>query len=165
MFRKYTLGDLGVLSKLIGSLSRAIQQHSPPSESIMRELAVFPNFLEIDLSKFNKILRLMFLRWEKTSKDSKQRFLIYFNWCFCSMNVNNFARFVGVGEGRNFVNSALPNKKNFISRLSTIVWVKVVLNRTVVVDSDWRFDSLGGSHLQSQIEFNFYPTLVDVIKL
>ena len=48
----------------------------------------------------------------------------------------NFARFVGVGEGRNFVNSALPNKKNFISRLSMIVWVKVVLNRTVVVDSD-----------------------------
>ena len=81
------------------------------------------------------------------------------------MNVNNFARFVGVGEGRNFVNSALPNKKNFISRLSMIVWVKVVLNRTVVVDSDWRFDSLGGSHLQSQIEFNFYPTSVDVIKL
>ena len=37
-----------------------------------------------------------------------------------------------------------------ISRLSFIFWVKVVLNRTVVVDSDWRFDNLCGSHLQSQ---------------
>ena len=35
------------------------------------------------------------------------------------------------------------------SRLSLIVRVNVVLNRTVVVDSDWRFDNLCGSHLQS----------------
>ena len=33
------------------------------------------------------------------------------------------------------------------SRLSLIVRVNVVLNRTVVVDSDWRFDNLCGSHL------------------
>ena len=32
-----------------------------------------------------------------------------------------------------------------------IVLVNLVLNRTVV-DSDWRFDSLCGSHLQSQSE-------------
>ena len=37
-------------------------------------------------------------------------------------------------------------------RLSLIVRVNVVLNRTVVVDSDWRFDKLCGSHLQSQSE-------------
>ena len=43
-------------------------------------------------------------------------------------------------------------KSHFISRLSMIVRVNVVLNRTVVVDSDWRFDNLCGSHdhLQSQ---------------
>ena len=46
VFIIYTLGDLGVFSNLIGSLSRAIQQYSPPSESIMRELAVFPNFFK-----------------------------------------------------------------------------------------------------------------------
>ena len=47
------------------------------------------------------------------------------------------ARFIGgVEEGRNFVNSVLPNKKNFISRLSMIVWVNVVLNRTLVLDSN-----------------------------
>ena len=28
--------------------------------------------------------------------------------------------------------------------------VNVVLNRTVVVDSDWSFDNLCGSHLQSE---------------
>ena len=41
---------------------------------------------------------------------------------------------------------------HFSSRLSMIVGVNVVLNRTVLVDSDWRFDNLSGSHLQSQSE-------------
>ena len=39
----YTLSDLGDLSNLIGSLSRTIQQYSPPSEW-MCELGVFPIF-------------------------------------------------------------------------------------------------------------------------
>ena len=41
----YTLSDLGDSSNLIGSLSRTIQQYSPPSEWIMCELGVFPIFL------------------------------------------------------------------------------------------------------------------------
>ena len=40
----YILSDLGDLSNLIGSLSRTIQQYSPPSEWIMCELGVFPIF-------------------------------------------------------------------------------------------------------------------------
>ena len=40
----YTLSDLGDLSNLIGSLSRTIQQYSPPSQWIMCELGVFPIF-------------------------------------------------------------------------------------------------------------------------
>ena len=40
----YTLSDLGDFSNLIGSLSRTIQQYSPPSEWIMCELGVFPVF-------------------------------------------------------------------------------------------------------------------------
>ena len=47
----YTLSDLGDLSNVIGSLSRTIQQYSPPSEWIMCELSVFPIFLENDLLK------------------------------------------------------------------------------------------------------------------
>ena len=43
-FSIYTLSDLGDLSNLIGSLSRTIQQYSPPSEWIMCELSVFPIF-------------------------------------------------------------------------------------------------------------------------
>ena len=74
MFIIYTLGDLGVFSNLIGSLCRAIQQYSPPSESMMRELAVFPNFLKIDLSKFNKILRLMFFKVRKVFEGLKTAF-------------------------------------------------------------------------------------------
>ena len=38
----------------------------------------------------------------------------------------------------------------FISWLSMIVRVNVVLNRNVAVDSDWRFDNLCGGYLQSQ---------------
>ena len=41
---------------------------------------------------------------------------------------------------------------HFKSRLSLIVWVNVVLNRTIVVDSDRRFDNLCGSHLQRQLQ-------------
>ena len=41
-------------------------------------------------------------------------------------------------------------RSHFKSRLSLIVRVNVLLNRTVVVDSDRRFDKLCGSHLQSQ---------------
>ena len=48
--------------------------------------------------------------------------------------------------------AVLMNNNYFKSRLSLIVRVNVVLNRTVVVDSDWRFDNLCGSHLQSQSE-------------
>ena len=40
---------------------------------------------------------------------------------------------------------------HFISRLSLIIRVNVVLNRTVV-DSDGCFENLSGSHLQRQIE-------------
>ena len=43
-FSIYTLSDLGELSNLIGSLSRTIQQYSPPSEWIMCEVSVFPIF-------------------------------------------------------------------------------------------------------------------------
>ena len=39
-----TLSDLGDLCNLIGSVSRTIQQYSPPSERIMCELGVFPFF-------------------------------------------------------------------------------------------------------------------------
>ena len=40
--------------------------------------------------------------------------------------------------------------KSFINRLGMIVRVNVVLNRTVVVDSDRRFDNLCGSRLNSE---------------
>ena len=48
--------------------------------------------------------------------------------------------------------SKFGETKTIISRLIMIVRVNVVLNRTVVVDSDLRFDKLLRSHLQSQYE-------------
>ena len=51
--------------------------------------------------------------------------------------------------------------------LSLIVRVNVVLNRAVVVDNDWRFDNLCGSHLQSQSELYhvswWYTLVIDLI--
>ena len=77
----YTLSDLGDLSNLIGSLSRTIQQYSPPSEWIMCELGVFHIFLENDLLKVDKILGLTFLRqvqsWKDSIRDIVRRFSIY----------------------------------------------------------------------------------------
>ena len=46
-------------------------------------------------------------------------------------------------------------KSHFKSRLSLIVQVNVVLNRTVVVDSDWRFDNLCGSRLNLLLEVRY----------
>ena len=43
-------------------------------------------------------------------------------------------------------------RSHFISKLSMIVWVNVVLNR-IVVDSDWHFDNMCSSYRQSQTEF------------
>ena len=59
-------------------------------------------------------------------------------------------------------------RSQFISRLSMIVRVNVVLNRTVVVDSDWCFDNLCGSHFQSQSELYlvswwYYTLVIDLI--
>ena len=44
LFSIYTLSDVGELSNLIGSLSRTIEQYSPPSEWIICELDFFPIF-------------------------------------------------------------------------------------------------------------------------
>ena len=57
-----TLSDLGDLSNLTGSLSRTIQQYSPPSKWIMCELGVFPMLLENSLLKVDEFLGLTFLR-------------------------------------------------------------------------------------------------------
>ena len=59
-------------------------------------------------------------------------------------------------------------RSHFKSRLSLIVQVNVVLNRTVVVDSDRRLDYLCGSHLQSQSELYhvswwYYTLVIDLI--
>ena len=57
---------------------------------------------------------------------------------------------------------------NIKSRLSLIVRVNVALSRTVLVNSDWSFDNLCGSHLQSQSELYhvswwYYTLVIDLI--
>ena len=60
-------------------------------------------------------------------------------------------------------------RDHFKSRLRLIVQVNIALNRTVVVDSDWCFDNLCGSHLQSQSELYhvswwYYTLVIDLIR-
>ena len=88
-----------------------------------------------------------------------------FNFCCCWL-INNIK-----GKETSKTLSLLWKvwtRSHFKSRLSLIVRVYVVLNRTVVVDSDWRFDNLCGSHLQSQSELYhvswwYYTLLIDLI--
>ena len=53
--------------------------------------------------------------------------------------------------------------KNTKSRLSLTVWVNVVMNRTVVVDSDWRFDNLCGRHVRIKVSWWYYTMVIDLI--
>ena len=58
-------------------------------------------------------------------------------------------------------------RSHFKSRLSLIVRVNVVLNR-IVVESDWRFENLCSSHLQSQSELYhvswwYFTLVIDLI--
>ena len=75
----------------------------------------------------------------------------------CKAKLNVTLKQINVGNSERF-----EPRSHFKSRLSLIVRVNVVLNRTVVIDSDWRV--LCGSHLQSQSELYhvswWYDTLV-----
>ena len=75
-FSIYTLSDLGDSSNLIGSLSRTIQQYSPPSEWIMSELGVFPNFFRERSFKSRQNPRVTFF---KATKDLERFNTAFFN--------------------------------------------------------------------------------------
>ena len=107
----YTLNDLGDLSNVIGSLSRSIQQYSPPSEWIMCELGVLPIFLENDQNPKADF----FLRQEKTWNDSIRRFSIYCSRVFCSIAWIVYNSLCSRRRSR-FVNSAFSNKKIFAKK-------------------------------------------------
>ena len=55
-------------------------------------------------------------------------------------------------------------RKHFISKWNVILRVSVVLKR-IVVDSDWHFDNLWGSHLQNQSELYHIDQLLVFIFL
>ena len=81
------------------------------------ELGVFPIFAENDLSKVLRILGLMFLRQEKTSKDSKQRFPFnVYRMIFFFLHNGMFTTTFHSSERGRFVNLAFPNKKTFAQK-------------------------------------------------
>ena len=52
-------------------------------------------------------------------------------------------------------------RSHFISRLAMIVVVNIILKRTVVVDTEWYFDNLCGSHLH--VSWWYQTLVVDLI--
>ena len=93
------------------------------------------------------------------------RFISYISlWVFLNSNKSKLLTLI-----KNSYNcERFEPRSHFKSRLSLIVRVNVVLNSTGVVDSDWRFDNLCGSHLQSQSELYhvswwYYTLVIDLI--
>ena len=122
-FSIYTLSDFGDLSNLIGSLSRTIQQYSPPSEWIMCELGFFPIFLEKDLLKVDKILGLTFFQARKDFEGFKTAF---FHLLLLSFVVDGlFTTPVYSRRRGRFVNSAFPNKK-ILAKKSKFIYDKQI---------------------------------------
>ena len=86
------------------------------------------------------------------------RFLVTPFWLFLLLKIEETYTFMAISGAEILRDLNISSKcsveaiKNTKSRLSLIVWVNVVMNRTVVVDSDWRFDNLCGRHVQSQSE-------------
>ena len=84
----------------------------------------------------------------------------------CTENTRHSVFLIEIGLWK--VCERFEPRSHFKSRLSLIARVNVVLNRTVVVDSDWRFNNLCGSHLQSQSELYhvsrwYYTLVIDLI--
>ena len=104
--RIYTLCDLGNLSNLNGSLSRTIQQYSPPSEWIMCQLGVFPIFL----LKVNKILGLTFLRKKRLGRIQNGAFPFTIAE-FCARWIVYSSRLFASRRRSRCENAAFPNKK------------------------------------------------------
>ena len=135
-FSIYTLSDLGDLSNLIGSLSRTIQQYSPPSEWIMCELGFSPIFFRERSFKRRQNPRFTFLRQEKTSKDSKQRFSIYCCWVLWSMNCLQLL-FIRLEEAVSWTQRFLTRKiwpKNEVYLWQTNLKANVCRNSTFQVN-------------------------------
>ena len=114
LFSIYILSDLGDLSNLIGSLSRTIQQYSLPSGCIMRELDVFPIFLENDLLKVDRILGLTFFKARKDFKGFKTALFHLLSLSFVLDGL--FTTPVYSPRRARFVNSPFPNKKHFAQK-------------------------------------------------
>ena len=134
----YTLSDLGDLRNLIGSLSRTIQQYSPPSEWIMCELGVFPIFLESDLLKVDKILGLTFF---KARKDLEGFNTAFFNLLQLSFVLDGlFTTLVYSRRRSRFVNSA------FLTRQ---FWLK---NRTLFMTNKLKRKCLQKFYVSSKQE-------------
>ena len=81
----------------------------------MCELGIFAIFLENDLSKFHKILGLIFFKTRGDFEGFKRRFSIYVSSFFCSTECLQILSVYSSRRG-SFVNSAFPNLKIFAQK-------------------------------------------------
>ena len=119
----YTHSVILVISNLIGSLSRTIQQYSPSREWIMCELSVFPIFLDNDLLKVDRILGLTFF---EARKDLEEFNTAFFNLLWLSFVLDGlFTTPVYSRRRSRFVNSAFSNQK-ILAQKSKFIYDKQI---------------------------------------
>ena len=145
--------DLGDLSNLIGSLSRTIQQYSPPSEWIMCELHFFPIFLENVFLKVDKILGLTFLRQKKKKnlEGFKQPFFIYCSWVLCSMDCLQLP-FIRVKEAVSWTQNFLTRK--FGPKIEVYLWqtnLKAIVCKNSTFQVNRKRNGTGRRRLTSRV--------------
>ena len=109
----YTLSDLGDLSNLIGSLSRTIQQYSPPSEWIMCELG-FSHFLRERSFKSRQNPKVDFFSGKKRLRRIQNGVFPFPTAEFLLDGL--FTTPVYPRRRGLFVNSASPNDKNLAQK-------------------------------------------------
>ena len=81
----------------------------------MCELSIFAIFLENVLSKFHKILGLIFFKTREDFEGFKRRFSIYVSSFFCLMECLQILSVYSRRRG-SFVNTAFPNLKMFAQK-------------------------------------------------
>ena len=103
-----------------------------------------------------------------TFESGQNPIVLPFQWDFFGKMIVWHDLFLRILQIEEYYCERFEPRSHFKSKLSLIVWVNVVLNRTVVVDSDWLFDNLCSSYLQSQSELYhvswwYYTLVIDLI--
>ena len=139
----FTLSDLVDLGNLIGSLSRTIQQYSPPSEWIYNVwVQCFSHFFRERSFKSRQNPRADFFKARKDLEGFNTAFFILLSWVLCSMDCLRLPCF-GVEEAVSWTQRFLTRK----------FWLK---NRSLFMTNNFRRKCLQKFYVSSKQEKEWY---------